>query len=152
MQASSLNYILVFLASLLFVTSCTKEIDDPVFPLEPVLTLQGVSSAQLISFQDTLVTTLTYTDGDGDLGGFDGNSRLFVLDQRLSAPDEFALQALTPNGEALSIEGNLVVSTGPYFVLGNAQQETFSLEFWITDRAGNESNHVISEPITVSMQ
>ncbi len=134
----------------LLLLGCTKESDDARFSTTPRIALTQQSSTALVGFADTLTLTLSYEDGDGDLGGFDGSSMLFVLDQRLDEPDAFALQQLTPNGEALSIEGTLLVKLGPYFVLGNAPAEAFVVECWLTDRAGNESNHIETEAITVA--
>jgi len=92
---------------------------------------------------------LRYEDGDGNLGGLEGMSRLYVLDQRLTEPDVFTLERLTPNGEALTIAGEMNVALGPYFKLGNATEEVFNVELWITDRAGNESNRLITEDLTI---
>ncbi len=133
----------------LFVVGCTEDVESTRFPAEPTLLIDVISSTMLSEFTDTLFVNLVYTDGDGDLGGFDNQSKLFVLDQRLSEPDEFALEELTPNGEALAITGDINVALGPYFKLGNAPEEVFAIELWLTDRAGNESNHVTTEDLTI---
>ena len=129
--------------------SCTKEVDDPTFPPEPTLVLEAQSDIELAAFADTLRLTLGYTDGDGDLGDVASGSGLYVLDRRLREPDVYALQRLTPDGEPLSIAGTFRLALGPYFVLGNAPAETFELELWLVDRAGNESPRIITSPITV---
>ena len=142
-----LSYIATLLCCASF--ACTVESDDPAFAIVPAITLDAQSATEVTAFADTLRLTLSYQDGDGDLGGLDGDSRLYVHDSRLPAPDAFDLRSFTPNGEALSIEGTLDVVLGPYFLLGNAGEEVIDLELWITDRAGHESNRVFADEIRV---
>ena len=142
---TSLVLVLLYLLS-----ACTKEVDDPTFPIEPSLRLEAQDREAVSAFQDTLRLTLSYTDGDGDLGGIGEGSALYVQDRRLDEPDVFALERLTPDGEALSITGSLDVVLGPYFVLGNAPTELLTLELWLTDRAGHESPHIQTSPITIT--
>ena len=132
--------------------ACTRDVDDLSYPVEPTLQLVRQSDTVLRAFTDTLRLTLAYTDGDGDLGGLEPGVGLYVLDQRLTTPDRFALERLTPAGEELSIAGTFNVALGPYFVLGNAASEEFQLELWLTDRAGNESAHLTTSPLTVTEQ
>jgi len=134
---------------LLSLFGCVRDVESALFAKEPAISLVELSSTELIAFSDTLFIRFRYEDGDGDLGGQDGLSSLYVLDQRLSEPDVFALEMLTPNGEALGITGEINVSLGPYFKLGNAPEEVFAVELWIIDRAGNESNHILTDDLTV---
>ncbi|MFK8057879.1 MAG: hypothetical protein AB8F78_17260 [Saprospiraceae bacterium] len=129
--------------------SCVKDVNSVRYAIEPAINLVSLSGTELTEFTDTLFVRFRYEDGDGDLGGLEGLSRLYVLDQRLSEPDIFALEMLTPDGEALSIAGDLNVALGPYFKLGNSPEEVFNVELWIIDRAGNESNHITTEELTI---
>ncbi len=133
-------------------TSCSKDVDDLSFDIEPKIVLASQSSTALLSFTDTLILQLDYQDGDGDLGGIEGDSKLFVQDRRLTKPDAFRLEDLRPREQDSSIKGRLQIVLGPYFVLGNAPSEDLELELWITDRAGHESNHVVSQSITLRRQ
>jgi hypothetical protein len=143
------SFLGMFACLVLFAVGCTENVESTRFPNEPAIRLIELSDTTLTEFTDTLFVRFRYEDGDGDLGGFDSQSKLFVLDQRLSEPDEFALEELTPNGEALTITGEVNLALGPFFKLGNAPQEIFSVEFWILDRAGNESNHITIEELTI---
>ena len=134
---------------LLLATSCVKDVESTLYAKEPAINLVSLSSTELAEFSDTLFVRMRYEDGDGDLGGFDSPSKLYVLDLRLSEPDQFALEELTPNGQALAIAGEMNVALGPYFKLGNAPEEVFAVELWMIDRAGNESNHITTEDLTV---
>ena len=139
----------VLVCFLVFAASCTKDVPSLLYPKEPAISLIELSSTDLVEFSDTLFVRFRYEDGDGDLGGLDGPSKLFVLDQRLSEPDVFSLEELTPNGQTLAIAGEMNVALGPYFKLGNSTEELFAIELWIVDRAGNESNRLITEDLTI---
>lgn len=143
------SFLGVLTCILIFATGCTKNVDSLLYPEEPAIKLVSLSSIELVEFSDTLFVRLSYEDGDGDLGGLDGPSKLYVLDQRLATPDEFALEELTPNGQPLAITGEMNVALGPYFKLGNSPEEVFTVELWIIDRAGNESNHITTEDLTI---
>ena len=95
----------------LLTVSCTEDVESTLYPTTPAINLVDLSSTDLAEFSDTLFVRFRYEDGDGDLGGLEGSSRLYVLDQRLSEPDIFTLETLTPNGEALSIAGEMNVQT-----------------------------------------
>ena len=127
--------------------ACTKTNDDPVFEEEPAIWLIDSSDYSLRAFEDTLFLRVGYRDGDGDLGGFDSQSRVFVLDRRLELPDSYELGQLSE--ERSSIEGEFRLGVGPYFLLGNGTSETFELDIWVVDRQGNESNRVRSGQITI---
>lgn len=134
---------------LLALVSCTKEVDELSFPAVPAIRLVAQSDTTLDSFADTLRLTLAYEDGDGDLGGIDSESWVYVQDARLTRPDRFAFGKLSDTDGRRSIQGTLVLALGPYFTLGNAPEETLELEVWVTDRAGNRSNTISPAAITL---
>jgi len=143
------SFLGVLAVCLVFAASCTKDVESLLYPKEPAINLVELSNTDLAEFSDTLFVRFRYEDGDGDLGGLGGPSKLYVLDQRLSEPDEFSLEELTPDGQELAIAGEIIVALGPYFKLGNSPEEMFVIELWIVDRAGNESNHITTETLTV---
>lgn len=134
-------------AAMLLGTACTKTSNEPVFDEVPAIWIIDSGAYQLEAFRDTLFLRVGYRDGDGDLGGFDSQSRVFVLDRRLQVPDSYELGQLSP--EAGSLEGEFRIGLGPFFLLGNGNSESFELDIWISDRGGNESNRARSGQITV---
>ena len=137
--------------SLMMVFSSCKKDEEPLFPLEPFITLDSVSQTTLAEFQENLRLYISYQDGDGDLGFFhpDSNS-IYVLDSRLIDPDEYHIQPLAPLDEVLPIQGSLVVELKAPFKLGSGGDEVIQFTVTIKDRAGNWSNPTISPDITIT--
>ena len=133
-------------------TACETTSDEPAFSTVPALTLEAVSATELTAFTDSLVLTIGYQDGDGDLGSSDPDERLItVRDSRLSEADTYYLPPLAPEGTAVSIRGEIDFVLPPFFVLGNADRETVDLTLTFTDRAGQVSN-ALQTTITVVRQ
>ncbi len=146
---NTLHSVLLLITAGFALSNCTKEIDEPIFKLEPSIRIVSQSSTDLLGFADTLRLILAYEDGDGDLGGLDTDSRVYVQDSRLESPDLIPLGRLNDEDQKRSIQGQIEVALGPYFTLGNASSENFELEIWLTDRAGHESNHVVTQTLSV---
>ena len=63
----------------------------------PLIKLISISSKQVKQFKDSLVITLEYTDGDGDVGETNPDiNDLEIKDQRLSKADYYFVKPLTP--------------------------------------------------------
>jgi hypothetical protein len=58
--------------ALVYFCSCRKPTEKliPTVQLEPVLTFESLNKSNVKAFGDSLVFTVSYTDGDGDLGDF----------------------------------------------------------------------------------
>jgi len=144
------HLILSALATLLAGTACTKQVGDPPFPVVPSISLVSMNRAEVREFQDTLEVLLHYRDGDGDLGHPDPDiPTLIVKDARLAEADSLHLQPLAPVGANVAIEGDLRVMLPRLFLLGNGSKETTRFRIRLLDRAGNESNEVQTEPVTL---
>lgn len=137
----------------------------PDYPLEPVLTYSGISKntiVQGVSNTDSLYISVDFTDGDGDLGTEDENIfNIFLIDKRTdNLQDKFITPYVPPAGASNGISGEmkiLVYTTCCFFPdnippCENPPQyptDTIEYELYILDRAGNESNHIITEPIII---
>ena len=141
----------IFVGMLLLIgVGCTTVSDDLTFPLEPRINIVEISSDTLTEFSESLVLTLEYEDGDGDLGSADPDvNSIFVRDQRLAKPDGYYLAPLSPEGTRISITGRLQLELNPTFRLGNGATETTEFSITLVDRAGNESNVVRTGPILI---
>lgn len=160
-----IGYSLFFIT---FLLACTQ---PPDYPVEPVLEFNSLSSpsmqqgSQLI---DTVYMTFNFTDGDGDIGNLDDSLDVFLIDPRF--PDgtnvnTFRLPYVPPQGTGNGISGEISVQLPPTCCTypagvalpctpNVAQYPTDSVayEVYIYDRAGNESNHIFSSPLTIICQ
>jgi hypothetical protein len=122
--------------------SCNKE-EEEKYSDTPEIAFIGMTPTSTTEFQDQVRITITYQDGNGDLGTADPDYySLFIKDARLSAYDNYHIQPLSPPDQSLQIEGELDVVLTGLFVLDTINSESTSFSIKIRDRAGNWSNEV----------
>ncbi|MBK7085648.1 MAG: hypothetical protein IPH53_13690 [Flavobacteriales bacterium] len=127
--------------------SCKKE---SVMPTTPEIEIVSASPTQVDEFAEGVVLRFSYKDGDGDLGEADPDAYTFwVKDSRLNAADGYHIPPLAPPDTEVPIQGELEVTLTPLFLLGSSGQEVMTYTFYITDRAGNKSNELVTSSITV---
>ncbi|MEM7367939.1 MAG: hypothetical protein AAF587_05015 [Bacteroidota bacterium] len=138
---------------LLLVSSACKDPIAQIIPPIPEIELLNTTPTNVIEYQDEIVFTIEYTDGDGDLGTNDDTRRnVFIKDSRIDNIHEFRLQQLAPDGAEVPITGTFEL-TLPYTILtAGTTQETVSFEIHVVDEAGNESNVVTSPEIQINPQ
>ena len=142
-----------FITALLFMAvACSKSNTfDEVYPPEPVIRLVSISPTKMQEFSDSLVVVIRYQDGDGDLGFTHPDSNaLEVQDARLVRPDYYFVPPLAPLNSTLSITGELRFGIRGAFVLGSNNEENTSFTIRIKDRAGNWSNTITTQEITIN--
>lgn len=138
------------LMNLLFLPACTTHITEPILDLEPQISLLEQSATTLKAFEDKLVITISYEDGDGDLGNPDPDiNSIFVKDARLEKADEYYLSPLAPEDARISISGTLQLELSTTFVLGNGTEEKTRFSIHFVDRSGNQSNTLETDEITI---
>lgn len=145
---------------MLFISSCIKA---PDYPDEPVLTYEGMSSDRMVQSDlnlDSTILFLSFTDGDGDIGN-DVEVNVFVTDTRddfLAARYRLPMIPEAGSNNGVSGEIQLVLyTTCCTFPNGQAPctpseqfpTDTVIYEIYIQDRAGNVSNIVRTDPITL---
>ena len=149
----------LFLATLL-VLACSN---PPDYPTEPVIEFLNLSRSAMQQGAnpntDSVLVTLSFTDGDGDIGSDDSVS-VYLIDKRddFQQPG-FRIPFIGEQGVGKGISGEIYIAlptTCCYFEDGrtpceSAPGETDEVvyQLWITDRAGNESNRVDLAPITL---
>jgi len=148
---------------LILVISCSN---PPEYPDEPTLEFVSMSrtvlnQANIISNNDSLLLTLAFTDGDGDIGAEDGDtSEIRYIDLRQNfeqTPLKIPFVGLQGVGQGISGEIFAILPTTTClfddgrFPGTSAPGETNEViyEMWIVDRAGNESNRIELPPITL---
>ena len=151
-NCNSVTYLIFTLVFLLQI-SCKK--DKRSEPLEKISTVPEIEilsiSPTTINEFDEVIITIKYTDGDGDLGFEDADDNsIYVTDNRAGIVNEFHLGPIAPIGQAIVIEGNLPINLENVLLLNENQsteQANFSIQ--IKDRAGNLSNIVTTENISI---
>ncbi len=117
---------------------------------------------QGFSDQDFVLATLNFTDGDGDIGNQDDEVTLIIKDLRDNTINNSAtkLPYVPEQGANNGISGEItfkILQTCCIFPPAIEQPpcspstvypvDTLLFEVYIKDRAGNESNKLILEPI-----
>lgn len=168
MRATTLFAVGLLLSGLTVFQFC---VNPPNYPKEPVIEFKSISKTQM--FQDidalpadSIVLTFTYTDGDGDIGsmGSDSSSSLFFIDQRdnKTIVPAYRLPFIEPQGTGNGISGEISVRLGQtcciFIEPGGiprtcedvpTAKDTVIYSVYIRDRAGHESNRILTPPITL---
>lgn len=142
-----------FAFALLFLPGCDN---DPVFPLVPAISFVSITPTEATQFtSDEIQLTIHYQDGDGDLG-YEGDpvNNLFVIDTRAAFEGNpgrvlaYSFESLTPDTRKPSIQGEMTITMmTPMY---EPSEEPLVFEVYIVDRAGNTSNVIKTDPITVN--
>ncbi len=144
-------------------------VNPPNYPDVPVIKYEGVNKIAVYQGvnglpSDTLEIFVSFTDGDGDLS-FQDSSDIFLYDSRIpSRATKFRIPLIPVDGTGNGIRGELTVRTlskpgnicciqsgtaCPDVSVVTNPVDTFSYEIQIKDRAGNYSNKVRTELITI---
>jgi hypothetical protein len=116
----------------------------------PVISLESLSDYSLVEYDNAIEVTINYEDHQGDIGTTDPDEHsLYLSDERFAELDGYHIDPLTPDQQSLHVRGSLRVSLRPLFIMGTDSTETTRLTFELRDRAGNVSNRVMSEEITI---
>lgn len=142
-------YTVAVLSSLLIFIGCKK--DEA--PVAPVISIENISEYSVTEYNNAIVVTIQYEDHQGDIGTTDPDEHsLFVSDERFAEQDGYHIDPLTPDLQMLHTRGSLKVVLRPLFIMGNDSIETTHLTFELRDRAGNVSNRVTTDEITIARE
>lgn len=143
----------LFLITLIFIAlaSC-NEVEIPVETnSKPIIKLESVTPTTIKEFEDSIVIVLQYEDGDGDLGSQNPDEDfLEIRDTRLPKPDYYFVAPLSPPGSKVRIQGSMRVVVRNTFLLGSGGNELTTFEIRMRDRAGNWSNTLTTEKLTIT--
>ncbi|MGE0634900.1 MAG: hypothetical protein AB7P01_00560 [Bacteroidia bacterium] len=141
------SLVLVFLVSVVLV-ACKKA--DETGPI-PEIEFISVTPQNVQEYTDSLVFTIKYRDGDGDLGeNTSGAENFFLADSRNNVIYKFRIPQLAPDNSNIIIEGNLNVTLANTAIIDGSSSQTFTYSIYVKDRAGNQSNTVVTSPVTVT--
>lgn len=127
---------------------CAK--DEPI-SVVPEIAFVSATPQTITAYEDSLMVTISYRDGDGDLGENNTDDHnLFMEDSRNGVIYGFRVRQLAPNDANITIEGNLNIAVPNVPIIGSGNTESFTYTIHAVDRAGNESNRVTTSVITVN--
>lgn len=136
---------------LVLLSACSKE---PVFPIEPHIEFVDIQPREVREMRDSIVITLRFTDGDGDLGSDEGDQNLFVKDLRSQFPDSlttigYRIPDLSTDANNPSIQGNIIIQVAPTIITPGLADDETSFMVYLFDRADHKSNEVITDKIKI---
>lgn len=158
------------LTALLLITLTSDCVQAPEYPVEPVITYEGMNKTSVHQGSatapvDTLEIRFSFTDGDGDLRGVDsGFPDIILMDSRDNSVAPFNIPEFNEQGAENGISGEITVripnkpGAGICCVFPNGTACVKSTAFptntmfytiKMRDRAGHESNTVQTEMITI---
>ena len=152
--------LLLIITTVVILSNCKKADppDLPVFTITlsdtPSITLNNVTPIIVTQFEDEITFTISYEDGNGDLGHENADSMtIWLIDNRNTDEliQKFHLAPITPAGQEIAVRGVLNINLDHTAILDNNNtQETTTYTIKIKDRAGNWSNEVTSGTITIN--
>ena len=126
--------------------SCSE--DKPVISEIPAITLIGVSPNPVREYKDSIIFTLSYTDGNGDLGENNAEAKnVFITDTRIFITDSLRIPQLAPANVPITGKINVVLKNT--IITDSSSQQNVSYEIIVVDRAGNKSNTITTGNISV---
>ncbi|MEZ4757738.1 MAG: hypothetical protein R2817_12990 [Flavobacteriales bacterium] len=151
------------LGAVLLLSACLKKEE---FPPEPTIAFKSLEQ-----FGDSASLTITFTDGDGDIGlddtdteapfepGSDYYHNLFVgFDQlnngvwqevQLALPLNYRVPRITPSGQNKALSGELAVALKPWPIIPGSEGDTVRFDVRLLDRSLNASNEASSGAVVV---
>jgi len=167
MKALSKIHLFVLLILSASLAGCIDKVE---YPEVPAITFKsyGVMSGS-DGYDSLAVLTISYTDGDGDIGLYDYDTVepykydyfLKFLEWRDGSFQEVALAdtnftfnsripILTPEGKNKNIRGDISMYLEMYYAFMALQSDTIAFEVYIQDRALNKSNVLRTPPFLVN--
>lgn len=129
--------------------SCKKD-DTIEISTTPVIEFVSITPSNAIEYQDKITITISYKDGDGDLGENSPDIKnLFLTDTRNNVTYQYRISQLAPSGQAIAIQGTLTIELKNTAITDGTASQAVSFSLYLKDRAGNQSNSITTSSITV---
>jgi hypothetical protein len=138
---------LLYILILVVLFSCKKE--EEVSDV-PAIAFESISPNTAQEYTDDIIITISYTDGDGDLGENNPDiNNLFVEDNRNGIEYKFRIPELSPSGSTITIEGNFNITINGTGITDESSSQKVDYSIYVKDRAGNKSNIITTSSITI---
>ena len=129
--------------------------DKQKFPVEPSIEFISIAPALVNETRgDSILITIGFEDGDGDLGSNDTTFQdLFYHIMRANAFDTLLglrLPFIDTAGSSNAISGEIELIFDSFFLVQPPfSSDTIHYEIYVKDRAGHQSNTVVTDKIIV---
>lgn len=141
--------------------ACTN---SPEFPITPEIEYIGASKKSMIQNSlntDSIFISISFTDGDGDLGGVTEtqSQNIIITDTRTGESyDRFRIPDIPEQGATNGISGEITIrlfttccifpdNIPPCESPIDYPTNELALDIFILDKAGNQSNTITTDPI-----
>jgi hypothetical protein len=149
MKMTQLKYGAWMLGIVLLLAACKKNDIDLKDPVPQILSV-SIFPTNVVEYTDSIVFSVTYRDGDGDLGENSPTARnLFLTDNRINVTEEFRIRELAPQGAEVPITGTLKVVLRNTGITDGSTSQAFNYTLSLRDRAGHDSAPWVTEQVTV---
>jgi hypothetical protein len=130
-------------------SACKK--DDELMSAVPEIEFVSVTPTSLKEYSAPLSFTIKYRDGDGNLGENNADVKnLFLTDNRINVSYTYRIQQLAPDNTTIPIQGTLNIDLASVNIINSAASQTVTYSIYVVDRAGNKSNVVTSDVVTIT--
>jgi hypothetical protein len=146
----------IFVPTLFLIGLALSACDSsPVFPIEPKVEFIDIQPRTVRHFQDSIVVTIKFQDGDGNLGAInEGDVNLQLIDERYKqgiltleqATNGYSLPNLTPDARNPSIQGEISVTIPLTVNTGVNMEEEVRYQIKLWDRDGNLAGPIDGNP------
>lgn len=119
---------------------------------KPEIKFVSMSPGTARKYVDEVKVTISYTDGNGDLGENTPDVKnLFCTDSRNNVTYQFRINQLAPDDANIIIQGEISFNLPPQgFADDNNTSETATYSIYLKDRAGNISNTIQTPALTIN--
>lgn len=135
----------IVISLLVFVASC---VNPPDYSVIPEIQFDSISTTYVRAQQDSVTMVISFSDGDGDLGS-ELTPNLFLLDSRTGYTDSLKIPNLTPEGSVKAITGVITYTRSVFSCIPGKDFDTLHYTIYVEDRAGNQSNMVLTPDIYI---
>lgn len=153
--------------ALVFFIACANPPEYPVVPEIEFVRMSKDTIARplggIVFTNDSILVTISFTDGDGDIGDRDTTLSLYYIDSRDGAVNDLKIPFVNEAGASSGIKGEITFNVPPQCCifppetfLDGCNDETDELlydpltyDIYILDRKGNQSNIATTNTIYV---
>ena len=139
---------IIYLCAIVLLFSCEKE---QVISDTPIIEFKSISPATVQEYSDDIIITISYSDGDGDLGENNPDiHNLFLEDNRNGIVYQFRIPHLAPDNNSIAVEGDFNITINGSGITDESSSQQVNYSIYVKDRVGNKSNTITTSNITIN--
>jgi hypothetical protein len=152
--------LLILSLLIIIITACQKTKD--IYPITPVIAFKDFVRYNTTGYDDSLITTITFTDGDGDIGlrqedtipKYDFYTTVYQKQSgvfkalNLGTTTNYRMPYITPTGANKALKGTVSINFN--FFPPHKANDTLRYDIFIIDRAFHKSNVITTPEVVVN--